>query len=104
MNTERMMNWGRRLFFVFVVSYLSLCDEASAQKNIDTPNLDFSQGEAGWTYQTGWYTTPLMGGANEYTYIWDHTAKGTTAAISETDITHSGGRSLSSKQKSRFWR
>ena len=26
---------------------------AMDQKNIDTPNLDFSLGEMGWTYQTG---------------------------------------------------
>lgn len=98
------MNWGRRLFLVFVADCLSLCGDAIAQKNIDTPNLDFSQGEAGWTYQTGWYTTPLMGSANEYTYVWDHTSKGKTADIAQTDISHSGRVSLSDKQKSRFWR
>ncbi|MCQ2217703.1 MAG: hypothetical protein MJZ33_04355 [Paludibacteraceae bacterium] len=87
-----------------VIGCLSVCNSIFAQKNIDTPNLDFSQGEAGWTYQTGWYTTPLKGSPSEVTYVWDKTSVGDSKTIAEVNITASRVRTLTDEEKSRFWR
>ena len=76
-------------------------------KNIDTPNLDFSQGEKGWTFQTGWYTTSLKGATSEYTYIWDRKSVGDSKPVAIMDITATNGNNpveLKEEEKARFWR
>ncbi len=80
---------------------------AAETKNIDTPNLDFSLGESGWTFQTGWYTTPLKGSPSEYTYVWDHKSVGNSKPVAMMDITAKNGAqtlAMSDEEKSRFWR
>ncbi|MBP5456146.1 MAG: hypothetical protein J6Y37_06575 [Paludibacteraceae bacterium] len=77
------------------------------QKNIDTPNLDFSLGEYGWTYQTGWYTAKLKGSPNDYVYIWDKQSHGETRSIARADISgilNNKTYAFPAEDLSRFWR
>ena len=98
----------KRLLLSYIVACLAFCNLANATdvKNVDTPNLDFSQGEGGWTYQVGWYTTTLKGAVDEYMYIWDNKSVGVTSPIAKVDISGYIGNTtyaLSDEEKSRFW-
>lgn len=105
MDKDREKELAKSLLAVLALGCCSVCGVAAAQKNLDTPNLDFSQGEEGWTYQTGWYTTPLKGETSECTYFWDRTGKGATDKLKDLSvIKHDGGADLDDVQKARFWR